>query len=85
MPVIYLMEEWVDREEHVQKRDTTSDKGGTMRLGAYPCNLKPGSHAHKAYNQDLIHERHRHRYEFNLVFRDRLEQIGPSGDRHIAR
>ncbi len=74
--VIYLMEEWVDRDERVQKRDTASDKGGTMRLGAYPCNLKPGSHAHKAYNQDLIHERHRHRYEFNLVFRDRLEQWG---------
>jgi CTP synthase len=50
--------------------------GGTMRLGAYPCNLKPGSHAHRAYNQALIHERHRHRYEFNLVFRDRLEQMG---------
>lgn len=74
--VIYLMEEWVDRDERVQKRDTASDKGGTMRLGAYPCNLKPGSHAYKAYNQDLIHERHRHRYEFNLVFRDRLEQWG---------
>ncbi|HVN23832.1 MAG TPA: CTP synthase [Syntrophorhabdales bacterium] len=74
--VIYLMEEWVDRDERVQKRDVASDKGGTMRLGAYPCNLKPGSHAHKAYSQDLIHERHRHRYEFNLVFRDRLEQWG---------
>ena len=74
--VIYLMEEWVDRDERVQKRDMASDKGGTMRLGAYPCNLKPGSHAYKAYNQDLIHERHRHRYEFNLVFRDRLEQWG---------
>jgi CTP synthase len=74
--VIYLMEEWVDRDERVQKRDSASDKGGTMRLGAYPCNLKPGSHAYKAYNQDLIHERHRHRYEFNLVFRDRLEQMG---------
>jgi len=75
-PVIYLMEEWIDREEHVQKRDTATDKGGTMRLGAYPCNLKPGSHAYRAYNQNLIHERHRHRYEFNLVFRDRLEQMG---------
>ena len=64
-PVIYLMEEWVDREERVQKRDRSSEKGGTMRLGAYPCNLRPGSLAHKAYGADSIEERHRHRYEFN--------------------
>jgi CTP synthase len=70
------MEEWVDRDEQVQKRDMASDKGGTMRLGAYPCNLKPGSLAHKAYNQDLIHERHRHRYEFNMRYREKLEVCG---------
>ncbi len=75
-PVIYLMEEWVDRDECVQRRDVASDKGGTMRLGAYPCNLKPGSLAHKAYNQDLIHERHRHRYEFNMRYREKLEVCG---------
>ncbi len=75
-PVIYLMEEWVDREECVQKRDVSSDKGGTMRLGAYPCNLKAGSLAHKAYNQDLIYERHRHRYEFNMRYREKLEICG---------
>jgi CTP synthase len=75
-PVIYLMEEWVDREERVQKRDRTSEKGGTMRLGAYPCNLKPGSLAHKAYGADSIEERHRHRYEFNLVLREQLEKVG---------
>ena len=75
-PVIYLMEEWVDREERVQKRDKTSEKGGTMRLGAYPCNLKPGSLAHKAYGADSIEERHRHRYEFNLVLREQLESAG---------
>ena len=46
-PVIYLMEEWVDRDERLQTRDEASDKGGTMRLGAYPCKLKPGSNAHK--------------------------------------
>jgi CTP synthase len=75
-PIIYLMEEWIDREEHIQKRDVTTEKGGTMRLGAYPCQLKPGSVAHKAYNQDLIYERHRHRYEFNMRYRERLEVCG---------
>ncbi|WP_206830696.1 CTP synthase [Alicyclobacillus fructus] len=52
------------------------DKGGTMRLGAYPCRLKPGSRAHQAYGADLISERHRHRYEFNNDFRERLESQG---------
>ena len=47
-----------------------------MRLGAYECRLKPGSLAHKAYNQDVIFERHRHRYEFNMRFRDKLEAAG---------
>jgi CTP synthase len=75
-PVIYLMEEWVDREERVQKRDRTSEKGGTMRLGAYPCNLKAGSLAQKAYGVGSIEERHRHRYEFNLALRERLEKAG---------
>lgn len=75
-PVIYLIEEWVDRDNTVQKRDKFSDKGGTMRLGAYPCELLSGSLAGKAYGQNLIHERHRHRYEFNMDFRERLEQCG---------
>jgi CTP synthase len=75
-PLIYLIEEWVDRENKVQKRDKFSDKGGTMRLGSYPCKLKSGSLAFKAYNQDLIHERHRHRYEFNMTYRKELEQCG---------
>ncbi len=75
-PVIYLMEEWVDRDDQVQTRDASSDKGGTMRLGAYPCRLKPGSSAYKAYNQDLIYERHRHRYEFNMRYRGKLETCG---------
>ena len=77
-PVIYLIEEWIDRESRVQKRDKLSDKGATMRLGAYPCKLKSGSLAFKAYNQDLIHERHRHRYEFNMTFRKQLEGCGMS-------
>lgn len=52
------------------------DKGGTMRLGAYPCRLKPGSRAQQAYGSDFISERHRHRYEFNNDFRDPLEAHG---------
>ena len=75
-PVIYLMEEWVDREDHVQTRDEASEKGATMRLGAYPCKLKAGSAAYRAYNQDLIYERHRHRYEFNMRYRGKLEACG---------
>ncbi len=75
-PVIYLMEEWVDRDQRLQIRSEASDKGGTMRLGAYPCKLKAGSNAFRAYNQDLIHERHRHRYEFNMRYREGLERCG---------
>lgn len=75
-PLIYLIEQWVDRENELQRRDKFSDKGGTMRLGAYPCQLEPGSIAHKAYGKDLVFERHRHRYEFNMDFRKRLEQSG---------
>jgi CTP synthase len=51
-------------------------KGGTMRLGNYPCKLIPGTHAAQAYGQNLIYERHRHRYEFNNEFRERLEKAG---------
>ncbi|MDL2317557.1 CTP synthase [Eubacteriales bacterium OttesenSCG-928-A19] len=53
-------------------------KGGTMRLGAYPCQVKPNTALHRAYKQDLVHERHRHRYEFNNRFRDQLEACGLS-------
>ncbi|MEN6617805.1 MAG: CTP synthase [Syntrophorhabdus sp.] len=75
-PLIYLIEEFVDRENQVQTRDQYSDKGGTMRLGAYPCTLKPGTLAYKAYGHDLVHERHRHRYEFNIKYRQQLEKAG---------
>ncbi len=76
-PVIYLMTEWYDdKTGTVQQRDTTSDKGGTMRLGAYPCMVKKDTLAHKAYGISDISERHRHRYEFNNTFIDRLEEKG---------
>lgn len=52
------------------------DKGGTMRLGIYPCTLSSSSLVHKIYNQDLIYERHRHRYEFNNQYRSVLEKSG---------
>jgi CTP synthase len=50
--------------------------GGTMRLGAYPCHLVKGTNAAKAYGTDLVHERHRHRYEFNNEYREVLESKG---------
>ena len=65
-PVIDLMPEQEDVE----------NKGGTMRLGAYPCKVSTGTLAHKAYGQELIYERHRHRYEFNNAFRERLIEAG---------
>jgi CTP synthase len=65
-PVIDLMEE--------QKKITT--KGGTMRLGSYPCELKDGSLAHQIYGTDLISERHRHRWEFNNSYLSRFEDAG---------
>ena len=52
------------------------DKGATMRLGAYPCLLLPGSRVHEAYGKLEISERHRHRYEFNEAYRERLEAAG---------
>jgi CTP synthase len=76
-PVIYLIEEWYDfRTNTIQKRDISSDKGGTMRLGAYPCVLKEGTVAYKAYGRQEISERHRHRYEFNNKYMDVLERHG---------
>ena len=65
-PVIDLMSTQVDVVE----------KGGTMRLGAYPCDLVDGSRAHEAYERALVHERHRHRFEFNNDYRERFEAAG---------
>lgn len=65
-PVIDLMP---DQED-------VTDMGGTMRLGAYPCKVAPGTLAHEAYGEDLVYERHRHRYEVNNAYRDELRQAG---------
>jgi len=76
-PVIYLMKEWFDyQSQTVQQRDVASDKGGTMRLGAYPCRLNADSLAFKAYHKSEISERHRHRYEFNNEMKARLAEAG---------
>jgi CTP synthase len=76
-PVIYLMMEWYDdKTDTVQKRDIASDKGGTMRLGAYPCNIKKDTFAYQAYKTEKISERHRHRYEFNNAYKAVLEENG---------
>lgn len=87
-PVIYLMKEWYDEQtKTIQKRDVDSEKGGTMRLGAYPCKLEKDTLAYTAYAREKISERHRHRYEFNNEYTDRLKEAGlvisgtsPQGD-----
>lgn len=87
-PVIYLMKEWFDdRTQTLEKRDVTSEKGGTMRLGAYPCSLSEGSFAFDAYGMAEVSERHRHRYEFNNAYLEKLKKAGltisgtsPSGE-----
>jgi len=76
-PVIYLMKEWVDEQTgQVEKRDEGSDKGGTMRLGAYPCRLTEDTFAMNAYKESDVSERHRHRFEFNNEFKKRLVDAG---------
>jgi CTP synthase len=76
-PVIYLMQEWVNyHTKAVERRDEESAKGGTMRLGAYPCHLVRESRAYEAYKEKVISERHRHRYEFNNRFREPLTHKG---------
>ncbi|NOY64621.1 MAG: CTP synthase [Nitrospirae bacterium] len=76
-PVIYLMEKWYDfRKGRVEERSHDSDKGGTMRLGAYPCLLSEDSFAFQAYRTREISERHRHRYEFNNAYKDILISHG---------
>jgi CTP synthase len=70
----------IGKENHVihflpgQYKD--KEKGGTLRLGVYPCKLKKGTKTYNLYKEDLINERHRHRYEFNNSFKDKLEKAG---------
>jgi len=74
-PVVGLLTEWT-RENSLEQRSANGDLGGTMRLGAYPAVLTPGSKAHEIYGTLRIEERHRHRYEVNVNYKDALEQVG---------
>ncbi|HXF29461.1 MAG TPA: CTP synthase, partial [Chlamydiales bacterium] len=65
-PVIALLEE----------QQIVTERGGTMRLGAYPCAITSGTKAHEAYNSSMVNERHRHRYELNNSYREKLEKAG---------
>ena len=75
-PVVALITEWQNRDGTVERRDAKSDLGGTMRLGAQPCDVVPGSLAHKVYGSNAVAERHRHRYEVNNHYLPRLEAAG---------
>lgn len=75
-PLVGLLTEW-SRGNVVERRNEDDDLGGTMRLGAYPCRLRPGSRAAEIYsNNSEIRERHRHRYEVNINYMKRLEDAG---------
>ena len=74
-PLVGLMTEWV-RGNAVESRSKDGDLGGTMRLGAYDCVIAKGSLASEIYNSDHISERHRHRYEVNLAYREQMEKSG---------
>ena len=75
-PVIALITEWQENSGEIEERDELSDKGGTMRLGAQQINLVESSLVESIWTDKIIQERHRHRYEFNNNYRDRMEKAG---------
>lgn len=75
-PVVGLIAEWIDSEGNKESRTEDSDLGGTMRLGAQVCHLRPGSKAHEIYGSEQIEERHRHRYEVNNNFLPQIKEAG---------
>jgi CTP synthase len=75
-PVIGLITEWTTASGEIEQRSDRSDMGGTMRLGAQECRLKAGTLARELYGQDVVRERHRHRYEFNNRYRQSFEDLG---------
>jgi len=75
-PVIGLITEWLDASGKVEQRSEDSDLGGTMRLGGQECRLREGSLARQLYGQEIVTERHRHRYEFNNRYRDVFQKNG---------
>ncbi|MDF1726584.1 MAG: gamma-glutamyl-gamma-aminobutyrate hydrolase family protein, partial [Sulfitobacter sp.] len=74
-PVVYHLKEWVQGNHKVERR-VDDDKGGTMRLGAYDATLKEGSRVAEVYGTTAIDERHRHRYEVDTAYREKLEEAG---------
>ncbi len=75
-PVIALITEWTNDDGKVEKRSAESDLGGTMRLGGQQCRLAAGSKVRELYGEEVIVERHRHRYEFNNGYREALVRAG---------
>ncbi|MDD5114600.1 MAG: CTP synthase [Methylobacter sp.] len=75
-PVIGLITEWMNEAGQLEIRDENTDLGGSMRLGGQQCRLQPDSLAFQMYQKDVITERHRHRYEFNNQYIQKLEQAG---------
>jgi CTP synthase len=75
-PVVALITEWQDRDGRIERRSEKSDLGGTMRLGAQPAAVVPGTLVQKIYRSDTVNERHRHRYEVNNHYLPRLEAAG---------
>ena len=82
-PVISLLEEWQDKDKF-ELRQFNNDLGGTMRVGSYPCKLLKNSLISKIYTTELINERHRHRYEFNVKYKAALEKVGIIFSGHCA-
>ena len=75
--IIHYLHEWFDTKNNVlETRLLNSQKGGTMRLGAYPCLIQEGSIVHSIYGKTEIYERHRHRFEFNNIYKAQLEEKG---------
>jgi CTP synthase len=88
-PIVALITEWQNIDGSTEQRDESSDKGGTMRLGAQPCHLEEGSMVRRIYGEETIHERHRHRYEINNNYLERLRAagmriVGWSADRSLV-
>jgi len=75
-PVVALITEWQNRDGSIERRNATSDLGGTMRLGAQPCEVVPNTLAHRIYGTTRVAERHRHRYEVNNHYLPRLQAAG---------
>jgi CTP synthase len=74
-PVVGLLTEWA-RGEEIERRSSNDDLGGTMRLGAYPAKLAAGSKVAEIYGDEIVYERHRHRYEINIEYREKIEAAG---------